>query len=243
MSVSLSYPHDPASKAPRPLTAASVWAVAAQLRQAVARRDSPWALDPKDLVAAATWLEVNRHRVDVHWDFAHAVHDEDRQPVLGICETDPAAPGIALVSINTALLANRPDLLLSTLAHELGHVVFDVPAAARHPARHYRSVSAGPHSFDGATVREERRANEFMGALLVPPVPLHLRLVVHARAEGLRMVNAAHHGRVGCRVLARDTAPEAVGGVISALAGDFGVSDRFIAVRLQRYRLIEGGRL
>ena len=243
MYVSLSYPHDPSSNAPRRLAAETVWAVAAQLRQAVTRRDSPWALDAKDLVAAATRLEVNRHRVDVHWDFSHAVHDADRQPVLGICETDPDAPGIALVSINTALLANRPDLLLSTVAHELGHVVFDVPAAARHPARHYRSVSAGPHSFDGATVREERRANEFMGALLVPPMPLHLRLVAHARAERLRMVHAAHHGRAGCRVLARETSPEAVGGVIAALAGDFGVSDRFIAVRLQRYRLIEGGRL
>lgn len=243
MSVSLSYPHDPTSKAPRPLAAQSVWSVAAQLRQAVPRRASPWALDPQDLVGAATRLEVNRSGVEVHWDLSHAVHDEDRQPVLGICETDPTAPGIALVSINAAMLANRPDLLLSTLAHELGHVVFDVPAAVRDSARRYRSVSVGPHSFDGATVREERRANEFMGALLAPPVPLHLRLVAHARAEKLRMVNAPHHGRVGCRVLAHDTAPEAMAGVVAALAGDFGVSDRFIAVRLQRYRLIEGGRL
>ena len=48
---------------------------------------------------------------------------------------------------------------------------------------------------------------------------------------------------IGCRVLAHDTPPEALAGVVAALAGDFGVSDRFIAVRLQRYRLIEGGRL
>ena len=243
MSVSLSYPHDPTSKAPHPLAADTVWSVAAQLRQAVPRRDSPWALDPKDLAAAATRLEINRSKLDVHWDFAHAVHDEERRPVLGICETDPAAPGIAFVSINATMLADRPELLLSTLAHELGHVVFDVPAATRHSARRYRSVSADAHSFDGATVREERRANEFMGALLVPPVPLHLRLVTHARAERLRMVHAPHRGRVGCRVLARGTSPEALAGIVAALAGDFGVSDRFIAVRLQRYRLIEGGRL
>ena len=82
-----------------------------------------------------------------------------------------------------------------------------------------------------------------MGAVLVPPAPLHLRLITHARAEKLRMVHAPHRGRPGCRVLARDTPPEALSGVIAALAGDFGVSDRFIAVRLQRYRLIEGGRL
>jgi hypothetical protein len=44
-------------------------------------------------------------------------------------------------------------------------------------------------------------------------------------------------------VLARDTPSDAVAGIVAALAGDFGVSDRFIAVRLQRYSLIEGGRL
>ena len=243
MSLTLSYPHDPATKAPDPLAKTTVWALAARLRQAVQRRDNAWAVDPQGIVAAATRLEINQQRIDVHWDFSHAVHDEDRQPVLGICETDPAAPGTALVSINTALLANRPDLLLSTIAHELGHVVFDVPAAGHRPARRYRSVSIAAESFDGVSIREERRANEFMGALLAPPLPLHLRMVTHARAEGLRMVHGPHYGRSGCRVLARDTAPEAVHGVIAALAGDFGVSDRFIAVRLQRYRLVEGGRL
>jgi hypothetical protein len=67
--------------------------------------------------------------------------------------------------------------------------------------------------------------------------------VAHARAEGLRMVNAPHHGRVGSRVLPAGTPPEVLEGIVAALAGDFGVSDRFIAVRIQRYRLIEGGRL
>jgi Zn-dependent peptidase ImmA (M78 family) len=30
-------------------------------------------------------------------------------------------------------------------------------------------------------------------------------------------------------------------GVLAALAGDFGVSEKFIAVRLSRYGLVEGG--
>ena len=243
MALALSYPHDPASKRALPLTAHAVWAVAAQLRHAVDRRDSPWAIQASDLVNTARQLEVNGDPVEVDWDFSHAVHDEDRRPVLGICETDPAAPGLALVSINTGLLSHRPELLLSTVAHEIGHVVFDVPAVGHLPAKRYRSVTTGPQSFHGATIREERRANEFMGALLVPPVPLHLRLVAHARAEGLRMVNAPHHGRVGSRVLPAGTPPEVLEGIVAALAGDFGVSDRFIAVRIQRYRLIEGGRL
>jgi len=34
---------------------------------------------------------------------------------------------------------------------------------------------------------------------------------------------------------------EVVAGVLAALAGDFGVSERFIAVRLSRYGLLEGG--
>ena len=33
----------------------------------------------------------------------------------------------------------------------------------------------------------------------------------------------------------------AFAGVLAAVAGDFGVSESFIAVRVSRYRLIEGG--
>jgi hypothetical protein len=51
-------------------------------------------------------------------------------------------------------------------------------------------------------------------------------------------VHAPHRGRPGCRVLGADTPLEALEGVAAALAGDFGVSDRFIGVRLRRYRLI-----
>lgn len=243
MSVSLTYPHEPRTGAPEPLSADAVWAVAAQLRAAVPRHDNPWGLRAAALIATATRLDINRRQIGVDWDFDHPVHDETGQEVLGICETDPAAPGLALVSVNAPMVANYPELALSTVAHEVGHIVFDVPAASGYPARRYRSVIAGPDSLDSATLRSERRANEFMGAVLVPPAPLHLRLITHARAEKLRMVHAPHRGRPGCRVLARDTPPEALAGVIAALAGDFGVSDRFIAVRLQRYRLIEGGRL
>jgi phage shock protein PspC (stress-responsive transcriptional regulator) len=80
-----------------------------------------------------------------------------------------------------------------------------------------------------------------MGALLAPAVPLHLRLLLHARAEGLRTVHAAHHGRQGSRVLAAGNPADAVAGVVAALAGDFGVSESFVRVRLARYRLVQGG--
>ena len=243
MAVALTYPHEPSTGMPTPLSPEAVWAVAAQLRNAVPRGESPWALQPKALIATACRLEINRRQIQADWDCSRPVHDEAGRPVLGICETDPSAPGLALVSVNAPLLAHQPELTLSTVAHEIGHIVFDVPAADRQPARRYRSVTREAACLDRATLRSERRANEFMGALLAPPAPLHLRLVTHARSERLRMVHAPHRGRQGCRVLARDTPPAALVGVIAALAGDFGISERFIAVRLQRYRLIEGGRL
>lgn len=240
MTVALSYPHDPATGAAQPLTAETLWAVAARLRGAVARNESPWALSVRALVTAAMRLEVNGRRIASTWDFSQRLRDGAGREVLGIFETDPSEPGLALVSVNGQMIGDRPDLELSTVAHEVGHVVFDAPPSVAEPTRRYRSETRGPGCLDGATARSERRANEFMGALLVPPQPLHLRLVARGRSEGLRMVHAPHRGRPGCRVLSGSTAPDALAGLTAALAGDFGVSDRFIAVRLRRYRLIAG---
>jgi len=138
MSVSLTYTHHQATGAPLVKTAQAIWAVAAQLRASVTRRDSAWSLDAAGRVEAATHMVVNDRPIRADWDFDHVVHDEDGKPVLGICETDPAAPGLALVSVNPAIVTHHPDLALSTLAHEVGHVVFDVPAALGQQARRYR---------------------------------------------------------------------------------------------------------
>lgn len=240
MSLALSYPHDPATGVPRPLVSEAVWAVAAQLRAVVARAASPWALSTNALVAAVAQLEVNGRRIASAWDFGQPVHDTSGRQVLGVFETDPSTPGLALVSVNRRLIGDRPDLELSTVAHEVGHIVFDAPPSVAEPTRRYRSVTVGPNCLDGASARAERRANEFMGALLVPPRQLHLRLVARARSERLPMVHAPHRGRPGSRVLPASTPPDALAGLTAALAGDFGVSDRFIAVRLRRYRLIAG---
>ena len=244
MTIVAHYPHHASSGAPRPLSAEALWAVAAQVRgQAMARPDG-FALGAEALVAAAPEVRVNGRAVTVSWDMAHAVHDATGLPVLGVCETDPELPDTALVSVNARIVMGRPDLAASTAAHELGHVLFDVPAALGTPARRYRSVTTDPEALlDRVTVASERRANEFMGALLAPPVPLHLRLLVHARTEGLRTVHAPHHGRQGSRVLAADNPPDAVAGVVAAVAGDFGVSERFVRVRIARYRLVQGGLL
>ena len=73
-------------------------------------------------------------------------------------------------------------------------------------------------------------------------MPLHTRLLALARSERMRLARAPHLGRPASPVLARDNAPEAMAGIVAAVAGDFGVSDRFIAVRMQRYGLVAGGR-
>jgi hypothetical protein len=244
MTIVVQYPHHAASGAPRPLSAEALWAVAVQVRrQAMAGREG-FALGAEALVAAAREVRANGRAVAVAWDLAHPVHDETGAPVLGVCETDPDLPDTALVSVNARMVAGRPDLAASTAAHELGHVLFDVPTALGAPARRYRSVTADPDALlDRVTAASERRANEFMGALLAPAVPLHLRLLLHARAEGLRTVHAAHHGRQGSRVLAADNPPDAVAGVVAAVAGDFGISERFVRVRVARYRLVQGGLL
>ena len=236
----VSYPHAPETAQPLPLSAELLWTVAAQMRATVARQPSPWALDPKALVLAASHLDVNGRVITATWDLDSPIRDEAGREVLGICETDPQLPGVALVSVNGAMVACRPELALSTIAHEIGHIVFDVPSTVDQPARRYRAVTSGPDCLSKTQARSERRANEFMGALLVPSHALHLRLVQCVRADGVRMVHAPHRGRPGLRVLAADTDLEALAGLTAVLAADFGVSDRFIAVRLRRYRLIAG---
>ena len=241
MSIIIEYPHQPASGAPRPLSAQTLWAVAAQVRRQAMVGQDGFALPLDVLVAATRSVLANGRSIQVAWELGHAVHDRSGVAVLGVCETDPDMPGMALVFVNARMVAGRPDLAVSTAAHELGHVVFDIPVALGGPARRYRSVTADPNALLArATAASERRANEFMGALLAPPVPLHLRLLVHARSERLRTIHAPHRGRQGSRVLAADNPPELIEGVVAALAGDFGVSERFITVRLGRYGLVQG---
>jgi hypothetical protein len=70
---------------------------------------------------------------------------------------------------------------------------------------------------------------------------LHTRLLAHARSEGLRLTRGAHQGRPASPIVAACNPPDAMAGIVAALAGDFGVSERFVAVRLSRYGLVEGG--
>ncbi|QYU66750.1 hypothetical protein J4558_17490 [Leptolyngbya sp. 15MV] len=159
MSLALAYPHDPATGAPRPLAAMTLWSVAGRLRAAVARDGSPWALSTRALVETVERLQVNGRLIASAWDFGQRVHDASGREVFGVFETDPSTPGLALVSVNGQLIGDRPDLELSTVAHEVGHIVFDAPPSIAAPTRRYRSVTVGPNCLDGASAKAERRAN------------------------------------------------------------------------------------
>jgi hypothetical protein len=240
MTLVVRYPCFSAAGASRGLAPATVRTVATQVRQQLLPQPDALAVPLAALLNAAREISVNERVFSVQWDLTRPLHDQSGQSVLGICDVDPAEPGWAYVSIDGPTTANRPDLALSTAAHELGHLIFDVPAAMQEGQRHYRAVARSAGALDGAGRCAEGRANEFMGALLVPPLALHTRLLALSRGEGLRLVRAPHEGRPASPVVADGNSPDAVSGVVAALALEFGVTERFIAVRAARYGLIQG---
>ena len=218
--------------------ATQIWAVAAALRRQIGTT-----LSVGDLPRACPSIDVNGRPIEIAWDLDHAVHDESGQAVLGVCETDAdaaGAAGAAYVSINGPLLKDRPDVMLSTAAHELGHVIFDVPAALAQPVsrRQFRSYTASSSALMRSESRSEWRANEFMGAFLAPPFELHKRLLRHARAEDMKLARAPNLGRPAWPVVCGRNDPDALSGVVAVLAQDFGVSPRFVEVRLRVYGLV-----
>ena len=55
------------------------------------------------------------------------------------------------------------------------------------------------------------------------------------------LIFTVDHKKLGLMYIGAALLFFAVAGVLAALAGDFGVSEKFIAVRLSRYGLVEGG--
>ncbi len=97
----------------------------------------------------------------------------------------------------------------------------------------------------------EWRANEFMGSLLVPRDLLAARLQHHAQAIGIPLethpapgllASVAAAFRLAASVDRRRSA-FAISILLHRLAADFGVSLKFIQVRLLRYGLATGEQL
>lgn len=146
-------------------------------------------------LSAIPALRVNGVAFDLCIGTDQLVHDEAGKPVFGICEFDPAEPNTTMISVSPASENTSEELVLSTLAHEMGHAIYDAPGwivdAARGPRlfddlddaprKAYRTTTQdAEHLSKSVPVVEhkskshndayfaELRANEFMGSLLVP---------------------------------------------------------------------------
>ena len=113
--------------------------------------------------------------------------------------------------------------------------------------RAFRIVSPGPEhlrdsrSPDGPMDWREWRANEFMGAFLAPPDPLHRHVLRLAGQAGLPVTFRPHRGKPGYPVIdARGLDGADLQPVADALADEFGLSEAFIWRRLVKYRLLHG---
>jgi len=219
---------------------------------------------PFKALAGVNQLKVNGIQMAVDIDTDHPVHDEAGNPVLGVCEYDPSLPDTALVSVSPVSEIMQPSLALSTLAHELGHACFDLPgwiydahqgpdlfAEVETPQRIYRTITQDSDHLSQPSPRDqterfaELRANEFMGSLLVPR--LHLRVVAMTLApqHGIKIHTGAslHPDFPHSEMSFIPPHPDGFGslameGFHQHLADLFGVSPRFIAVRMQHYGFI-----
>lgn len=237
-----SYRHSTFTAEPEWLSPTEIWAVAHAVRgQMAPPLQRRLALD--DIAAAADRAEVNGASFDVAWDLDHAVVDPAGQPVMGVTEYDRASPECVMVSINGPALSVHENLLRSTIAHELGHVIFDAPAwVTTTPAGSAFLSPDAPGR--GRRDPREMRANEFMGALLVPPSLLRVDLQRQARKA--RFEPSPHPSRIIRGAPAYDSVAQdadVLAEALFALAELYGVSESFMRVRLARYDLVRARRL
>lgn len=218
-----------------------------------------------DALRQISGLKINGIDFALEVSTDYAVHDEQGNHVFGICEYDPGVPDTAMVCVSPIGEKLSELLALSTLAHELGHAVFDAPGwivdGSKGPGlfdviepcaqRAYRTttpdsehLTKSPTVGKGAQASDvhfaELRANEFMGSLLVP------RQLLSTAAEELAPeYNVCLHRGPSLDpeipgISLHLTATDAVDMEFleKALATRFGVNPRFVQVRLQRYGLI-----
>lgn len=241
MTIRAAYRHSRTTAAPARPTAAEVWSVARAVRGQLATDRCARKLELENVAQRAAELEINNITFDVAWDLEHEVLNRAGKPVMGVTEHDKASPDCVMVSVNGPVLADSETLLRSTIAHELGHVVFDAPGWIRVPpaAPAYSGVTQSHKRTDP----REMRANEFMGALLVPP--MLARIDLQRQAKRRRLPASVQPSNVVPAAAAYDALyldREAVEEVIFELAECYGVSTSFLQVRLDRYDLLRTGR-
>jgi hypothetical protein len=235
------YRHSKSTALPARLTAVEVWSVARAVRGQLAIDRSERTLQLETLAQRICELEVNDIAFDVAWDLDHKVLNPAGKPVMGVTEYDKASPDCVMVSVNGPMLGAAETLMRSTIAHELGHVVFDAPGWIRVPPA--MPAYSGVASSDKSRDPRETRANEFMGALLVPPTLARIDLQRQAKRQ--RLPTSVRRSSVVPGAAAFDALRldrDAVEEVIFELAERYGVSTSFLRVRLDRYDLLRTGR-
>jgi hypothetical protein len=230
------------------MKASAVWRLAARARERLLAHPRRPKLDLARLITRCRKLRINGVVLDVVWDWQEPVTDRDGRPVLGATEYDDSCPGTALIYLNTGLLCDAEDLARSTAAHELGHAIFDVPSwtvrgsrerssAAVEPTRRAALASVGANARPTPPIDwGEWRANEFMGAFLVPAGLLHAAVV--SRAIDLRIPLVEPEGHDRPIVDRRRAGPDRLDALLFEVADAFGLSVSFIEQRVRKYGLL-----
>jgi hypothetical protein len=213
-------------------------------------------------------LSVNRVDYDLWTDFEHPVRGDDGSPVLGVFEYSPESCADSVsISVAPPETDSSGFLVLSTFAHELGHAVYDGPALiVRHQnppllgldaggtaARAFRTVvDSQDHlgkvaqSMPKHIQFAENRANEFMGALLVPKDLLMEAILEEAPKHALEVKYGEEHlfaeslDGPAKIMWCEATYDMSLWSITRAVAPQFGVSPLFIEVRMLKYGIIPG---
>lgn len=234
MALTIAYPST-ATGVPHRLSAAALGGIASELRARLFGVQ-PRPVEIAVLIAKTAQLVVNGKPIVLSWGLDRSIHDNEGREVLGVCENDPELPDTVMISVNGSLLADQPEVIRSTAAHEFAHAIFDMPAAlGGNVRRTFRTSIAPAIAKPGGPIDwMEWRADEFMGAFLVPADRLARVLPRHASALDLpcRWRGAADGRPIP--FVDRDPGDGNLGLLVDDLAETFGVTPAFMAVRLAK---------
>ena len=234
MTLAIDYPST-AGGAPRRLNAQVLATIAREVRSRLfGAQPKPVRVDA--LIARTARIVVNGKPITLSWGLDRPIHDAEGHEALGVCENDPELPDTVVISVNASLLSHQPEVIRSTAAHEFAHAIFDMPAVlGRKLRRSFRTSVAPAIAKPGAPIDwAEWRADQFMGAFLVPADRLARVLPKHASTHELPI--RWRGGPDGCAVPFVDLDPteSTLGLLVDDLAESFGVTSAFMAVRLAK---------
>jgi hypothetical protein len=234
MVLAITYPSTAAGD-PHRLSAKAIASIASDIRSRLFGIQ-PRPVDVPALIAKTVRLVVNGKPITLSWGLDRPIHDENGHEALGVCENDPELPDTVMISVNASMLAHQPEVIRSTAAHEFAHAIFDMPAAmGGNIRRTFRTSVAPAIAKPGAPIDwVEWRADEFMGAFLVPADKLARVLPKHASALDLPFRwRAAPDGR-SVPFVDLDPSEGTLGLLVDDLAEAFGVTAAFMSVRLAK---------